>query len=1825
MARRHSTGWEVLGFTSDPTPGDPEAIRTLASTYQELGDGAGEAFDLLRGDGAIRQGKGKTMDALKEKINKDLPGLLEKTRDSFHKASEAYNKYADTLTNAQDMLDRAIDEGQEVAATAKTDVPALAPDATPDQVDAHTTQQNAVNAAKDRLSAAEALGRDAQRLREDGSRTASVILDEAAGEAIPERGFFKKVGDFLADNPLIEIIAGIVVGIIAVFLPVVGVLLGALLLGASIIRMVSQGKIDVGDLIIGVLTLVPGGVLLGALGKVGGSIAKFAKLAPLLSKLGKGAGTISGALAKIIKSSTFVRKIINPLGKGLVGLSVKPGVALAGKVLVDVGTEFSLGFLATGITALADGKKFDLGPAALGSLIGALSGGVLSAFGGTKFANSIKDAFTTKGKFKSNIDKAFSKASLGIVDGKFKPSSILHVDGKGQAQKNGFHGINSSTSSDPSDGVLKTKVTTPDGTKTEAKVTPPANNPDKAPPADDLPFSPPENPVTSTKTTTPDGFTSETKDGTNTIKSPAGDKVTSNGNTTKIETPLGGKGAGEKTVDVLGGDFAGDIKDGFGAFKEKLGFGGNKPTPTLNTELTPGGGFKTSGSFGDVNHQPGGGTTFSTPNADGSGNTPQFNVNGNDISTPGGLTVTDGPDFKTVSGGGISVNNQNDTTSVFNTPNPGNNVPPVVTHDPGNGNIDVNLGNNTTITGDANNIGNGVTLPSGTHTSVDNAGNIHVSNGGAGGQNVDVAPINAGGNVTITDGNTTTHIPTTGGATINTPGGPTTTLDHNGFTVNTGGANSDTIQFNGNNGTLDVTPPGGHPPVTVSPNGDVNVGGITTNHTGGGSVTDGTHSVDFSPGDIKFNKPDGSSFNVNPNGTFAVDGIHKTPDGTINSGATTVNPDGSATISHGGQDFNVNPNGQITVTPTGGKPGIEGAPQPTPGNPVNLGNSTISVDGAGHHTITVTGNNGSTVTVSPHNGTTTVNSGPFQVHHGPNGINGGTTGANPIQVSHGTDGITKVSNGGTTVSTGPNAPTTVGNPGGGQPAVTVHPSNGDTPTQVDTGGNSTTTLTDNGAQTDVGNKNVANGNVDNNGSITTNAPAGDNTTVTNTPQGTTATDTGGNFSVDNNGNVNDGGITVKPNTDDHNRPVADITNNADGGGKATLTNDKIDSGGITTKVDTNGDVTFTHQPAGGGPGTTATSSPNGAITTQGPDGTNVELDGHSTQLPGGGIAPNNNPETKITSPNGDVITSNGQTITHSNDGFTTTIDNGPNGQTTTTVHNDSGVGHTIDPNGQATVNNSPSGADISGTNTQVTVNTPQQEGPGLFGSPNQTGGQNTLSNGPDGPTITTHGADPIHEPGSTVTHNTDPGHEGEFTTTYGPAEGTFGPGGVTELGPSNKHFDPDTLNPIDTGRNPIGNGPGETSISTVHGDGNSGINVNTPGNGPTLHHDGFFGGTTSVDTGNVSIIKTPGTQENAGTAGQKSGVVDGPLNPLDPAPAPTPESFNVGGNNGGPNVEVPVGGKGGSTVHGPFDVKSTGNGTFEVSPPGGGNGPNDKVTINNDGTLNGPGVTTPPALPPGQQGPVQPPHATLSNGTTVYGPGGGAAPTVNPPGGVGPTTTFNNGTATTTDVGSGVTITQHPNGSATFNSNTGGEHTVVNVNNGGVDGTVVKNDGNGLSTFDVNVGDSGAVKVKDGSGNTVSELDPAGGFNEQHSPVHEYYSHTSGPTAVTDLHEYGYEALTSVLKGVFNQGISAAYQIGVNGADPLTTLENAGIRLGNGIGNSLGSKKIENDYVFKTKGPEVPLATIPTKTIGNLNNNADIDLAHPKEEQPIKVELPTQA
>ena len=58
MTRRHTSGFDILGFGSDPAPGDPDAIlNQVVPTYLSIGDDAQAAVDALRGN-AVANGTG---------------------------------------------------------------------------------------------------------------------------------------------------------------------------------------------------------------------------------------------------------------------------------------------------------------------------------------------------------------------------------------------------------------------------------------------------------------------------------------------------------------------------------------------------------------------------------------------------------------------------------------------------------------------------------------------------------------------------------------------------------------------------------------------------------------------------------------------------------------------------------------------------------------------------------------------------------------------------------------------------------------------------------------------------------------------------------------------------------------------------------------------------------------------------------------------------------------------------------------------------------------------------------------------------------------------------------------------------------------------------------------------------------------------------------------------------------------------------------------------------------------------------------------------------------------------------------------------------------------------------------------------------------------------------------------------------------------------------------------------------------------------------------------------------------------------------------------
>ncbi|WP_405914867.1 putative T7SS-secreted protein [Streptomyces sp. NBC_00728] len=355
---------------SDPTPGDPELIQGIVKRYQDIGDAAERAFNVVKKDGAISKGSGDAMDQLNSKIGDDLPDKLTKTRTSYHDAAQAYSEYIPRLLEAQGSFDQAVDRARAAVPQANQTPKQLSATPTDDERAQARATQDAIDTGQAELSAARSLAEQARTLRESAQRRCAEVLDRAAEEAIPERNVFQKIGDFFKDFPFVQILLSLLIAVVAVFFPVVGALLGGLLFVFNQVVASQTGGIKVGDFITGLLGIIPGGSLL----KLGGRAAEA--ISPALVSAVKNSGLIkqtTGTIAKIGESLTN-NKVVGGFLSHPVG---KTATEVVGKFLGDSAQE-ALAKAANHDKVTAEGV---FAGAAAGAVAGAIFKGAVGAVG----------------------------------------------------------------------------------------------------------------------------------------------------------------------------------------------------------------------------------------------------------------------------------------------------------------------------------------------------------------------------------------------------------------------------------------------------------------------------------------------------------------------------------------------------------------------------------------------------------------------------------------------------------------------------------------------------------------------------------------------------------------------------------------------------------------------------------------------------------------------------------------------------------------------------------------------------------------------------------------------------------------------------------------------------------------------------------------------------------------------------------------------------------------------------------------------------------------------------------------------------------------------------------------------------------------------------------------------------------------------------------------------------------------------------------------------------------------------------------------------------
>ncbi|MGW1725712.1 hypothetical protein ACWCQK_22585 [Streptomyces sp. NPDC002306] len=109
------TDWNAIGLDGDPTPGDPERIRTLATELNGLGTSAREistAIDAVMNTAGDSVFVGEAANALRDKVDDRLRGHIEDVAQSFESAATALTGWADKLTELQQTADGALSAGR---------------------------------------------------------------------------------------------------------------------------------------------------------------------------------------------------------------------------------------------------------------------------------------------------------------------------------------------------------------------------------------------------------------------------------------------------------------------------------------------------------------------------------------------------------------------------------------------------------------------------------------------------------------------------------------------------------------------------------------------------------------------------------------------------------------------------------------------------------------------------------------------------------------------------------------------------------------------------------------------------------------------------------------------------------------------------------------------------------------------------------------------------------------------------------------------------------------------------------------------------------------------------------------------------------------------------------------------------------------------------------------------------------------------------------------------------------------------------------------------------------------------------------------------------------------------------------------------------------------------------------------------------------------------------------------------------------------------------------------------------------------------------------
>ncbi|MET7451227.1 DUF6531 domain-containing protein [Streptomyces sp. NPDC005574] len=298
--------WHVLDLDRDPTPGDPERVRSLAGQLHDFADDVADALRIVKGmaeEDAALEWAGKSAAVFKDQFS-GVPKNLKKLKKSYDLCGDALAAYWPKLERAQALADKALVKAREAQSDLSSaqsrlssadswvtratkeadkykDDPTGSKSAAekPDEAkvraatrdaqqakSAHSKAQSDVSNAQDALDAAKKMAEDARRMREDAAREAKSKIDEASDAGIQNRSWWEEVGDWFEDNwDTIVTVCKVVVAVLGIVAMIIGgpilgaiVLIAALVVLADTLYKYSKGQASLWDVGLAALDCIPG-------------------------------------------------------------------------------------------------------------------------------------------------------------------------------------------------------------------------------------------------------------------------------------------------------------------------------------------------------------------------------------------------------------------------------------------------------------------------------------------------------------------------------------------------------------------------------------------------------------------------------------------------------------------------------------------------------------------------------------------------------------------------------------------------------------------------------------------------------------------------------------------------------------------------------------------------------------------------------------------------------------------------------------------------------------------------------------------------------------------------------------------------------------------------------------------------------------------------------------------------------------------------------------------------------------------------------------------------------------------------------------------------------------------------------------------------------------------------------------------------------------------------------------------------------------------------------------------------------------------------------